>query len=1030
MTHFVRLLCDSRDSSSIVTDALSRQLPFFWSGNAFNLQIALAVGSTFLTASDVTTIAIEIKPISADPTSAPLVRKVYAASDCNASFAGSQWDGGAESLLVAPFTAAEASLGRGRYRLIVIHTDSTGRETPHLSTALEVGEDYYAGPSTISPPTPAAQFYDRTESDTRYPSRPEIYDRTTSDDRFLSTVGSSPLTTAKRESLAAQWPEAVKQPRVPSLLSLEQAKTLPGVPLDLTVPRTADGEDYDLTQLVPLWGWWKVRAGASTTAGNLNQTTGNGQAVLAVFDSSGNDNKVFAQGGNASYWISTNTVSTGKPSMSFGPGRLYSADGNGAITAAGASVYLVADSDVLDATTPQVLFSIRSASGVILSLEQRGTILVVTYKDGGGALQVLNTSYTIQTPLAFSVAMSFDRALGTCKVVVNNQTVGDFSGLTFTSDAANRVSVFGDYDGTTVANTFDGQLVEFGLIERPVSSSEMESLMHYLISVSGLPYVVPAEEPYKLLEVDEAAIQAQDADQESYNVALDLPAGLVSVGVVFNRLIASGTIGETLSVTHPTGGGSTALANGLDNLSGNIIEDGLVFESTGGAGTLSISVTGGEIKGIIVRAADDVSNTVEDQGTGTHCFPLAIRHSNKKLYRVHCQIYDADVYLSNGEGQSVKVFDGINRNDHYHNGAACIELDNGSILVFAVGHNTGAIFARTVSADLQTLSGIKSWGGFGFTYLHAVKRKSDGSVYLLTRTQGSLPYGAGLLRIDDPENITTTTSLLEKFAETNLRLYPRKLVFYERDDVEYLVAVWSTRSGAEWQGLAAVYFDLNAGQWKTPEGTSAPNATAPYFRDASFTGSIEDTKGTGRCVIKRNGGEVDQWYVLNDVAVSIDSQGLSLATLVSTSLTDSAVFSATTVNLLTYVNGGDPKLRAISEISGNTYRVDCQFLETDQDVGILVVSERGARTPQTDPYGDSVPLYYDWYGEDFRAFSYVFEEGEMVLGSSRVITTQEKSGLTHGWLVKIDGELSLDVQVGRNWYHHTHAQATRQLLEF
>ena len=168
MTHYVRLLCDSRDSSSIITDELSRQLPFSWSGNAFNIQIALAVGPTFLTSADIGSIALEIKPISADPTSAPLVRKVYGSSDCNAAFTGAQWEGNVESLLVASFTAAEASIGRGRYRLIVIHTTPTGEEVPHLSTAFEVTEDYYSGPSVLVPPTTPTEYYTREESDVRF----------------------------------------------------------------------------------------------------------------------------------------------------------------------------------------------------------------------------------------------------------------------------------------------------------------------------------------------------------------------------------------------------------------------------------------------------------------------------------------------------------------------------------------------------------------------------------------------------------------------------------------------------------------------------------------------------------------------------------------------------------------------------------------------------------------------------------------------------------------------------------------------
>ena len=167
-SHFVRLLADSRNNSSIVNDAITRQLPFWWSGNAFSLQLALAVGSTFLTSEDIGTITLEVKPLSASATTAPLVQKTFTAADCNSDFVGSQWDQAVESLLVAEFTQAEASLGRGRYRLLVVHTAPNGTRTVHLSTGIDVTEDFYAGPSVISPPPIPTEYYTREESDARF----------------------------------------------------------------------------------------------------------------------------------------------------------------------------------------------------------------------------------------------------------------------------------------------------------------------------------------------------------------------------------------------------------------------------------------------------------------------------------------------------------------------------------------------------------------------------------------------------------------------------------------------------------------------------------------------------------------------------------------------------------------------------------------------------------------------------------------------------------------------------------------------
>jgi hypothetical protein len=286
------------------------------------------------------------------------------------------------------------------------------------------------------------------------------------------------------------------------------------------------------------------------------------------------------------------------------------------------------------------------------------------------------------------------------------------------------------------------------------------------------------------------------------------------------------------------------------------------------------------------------------------------------------------------------------------------------------------------------------------------------------------------LHIADPANLATSATTSEEFIQTSLRLYPRKLLIVESQGVEYLVAAWATRDNADWKGFAAAYKNLSTGVWYNPEGNASPNLTSPYFVDASFSSSIVEAPGTSQCVITRNTGGVDQWYALNDVLAEISGGELRISTLYSTSVVDSFSYGTAPVYSLTYSPSLGVVTNEIDGLSSNSYRVDCQFLPLNSTLGILVTSKRGTRGEPTDETGDTIPLYYDWYGADFKAHFYVFEEGELFIGYPRDIVTAPANGLTHGWLNVIHGERTLDVQVADNEMHHTHRQAVRKLLTF
>ena len=899
-------------------------------------------------------------------------------------------------------------------------TDSNGRRFTPIHSAVTIVNDLISNPSAPSAsPSIRADFVGYIPQDNTEERKSQA-----------------------RANIGAASQEEVNTLITSDLMGQVKARSLTSDPVDLRVeeivPLTAD---FELGEALNHWGWWPFRNSASNSTSV--QQIGHNNAIIRYFDNSGNDNFLSPLHATLrqSYWFDTNVISTGQPSSSIVTGRPYGTPNQGGIGEDGVTIYGVFDSDFAEADTfPRVLACFADATGVILSLEQSGSVIRIRHRDAAGNEQTNDTSYIVSTPQAFAILMTFNKTSGLAQVWVNNSLVGSFNGLTLTDNAYDNFVFAGNYDGTTISDGFDGQVVELGVLAKPIELVDIRTIFNYLLPVSGLDYSIDIDESLLLHLATADDVIAVDNTQQTYSVDIELPAGRVAVGIRFSSLVldGAGMIGKTLTVNHPAGNATAILTNQLDNIfndSSRDIEDGLVFESSGGSGVMTITipdaVNPAVIEGVIIRRADPISNTVEDQGTGTHCYPLAIQHSNGKTYRIHSEMYSSIRYLSDGEGNSVKVFDGLNRNDHYHNGAALIELGDGQILCVSCGHNGNVLVTRAVSPDLSSMSTVRQVGsGNSYTYLHVVRRPSNGEIYILTRLQGAVPFGAGLLKIEGAEDLDNATLTLERFAETVLRLYPRKLVFLERDGVEYLAPVWATRDGADWEGLASAYLNLETGQWRSPEGSLAPHSEAPYFREESFSSAINIEPNTGQCRIYSNDGTYNQVYVLNDVLPSLRSDGLSLATVFSSHDRDADTYGESRVFTLSFNPPDGISINRFRGLDSNTYRVDCQFLPLATNYGIVITSLRGVRAEQTDASGDVTSLYYDWYGEDFRAHMYVYENNELIVSDARDIVTLGKNGLTHGWLSRLPNTKRFDIQLADNELHHTHRQTSRTTLEF
>jgi hypothetical protein len=229
---------------------------------------------------------------------------------------------------------------------------------------------------------------------------------------------------------------------------------------------------------------------------------------------------------------------------------------------------------------------------------------------------------------------------------------------------------------------------------------------------------------------------------------------------------------------HMEGGGCIELAAGasLDAYAG-LYTSGLSYANTtrGGGGT----APGGTFKGFMLRYQDEISGTVEDQGTGMWCSNTALRHSNGSIYRLHGEMYNQSVRISrvdpDGTITNVELAQNIIGNgtgipgrainDRYHLGIALVELNSGKIAAMWNSHFEGYLFLTTCSEDLgtvQTPQNLVTESTAQSSYIHVIHRTSNDDLHIFTRgtnnqTSPSTTEKGNLhLKVTGAENIGTT----------------------------------------------------------------------------------------------------------------------------------------------------------------------------------------------------------------------------------------------------------------------------------
>ncbi len=151
-SHIVRVLCEARSQSRTVRDAATGERPFLWRGSSVVFQLGLADNGAHLVSAGIGQIIVEVKALKATSADDCLMRKVFLAADCDGTFTGTHWEGGAKQLLAADFDLAEAAIPADTYRLIVRHVADDDTEMTFLSTEFAVLDPQSGSEGIDAPP--------------------------------------------------------------------------------------------------------------------------------------------------------------------------------------------------------------------------------------------------------------------------------------------------------------------------------------------------------------------------------------------------------------------------------------------------------------------------------------------------------------------------------------------------------------------------------------------------------------------------------------------------------------------------------------------------------------------------------------------------------------------------------------------------------------------------------------------------------------------------------------------------------------
>ena len=562
-----------------------------------------------------------------------------------------------------------------------------------------------------------------------------------------------------------------------------------------------------------------------------------------------------------------------------------------------------------------------------------------------------------------------------------------------------------------------------------------------------------------LHSADADAVAAYDATRQAYETTISITSGKrYAFGVV--ALVAE--VGGTciFKINGVQKEGVTTYADNLANLTSSYFEDGDCWtaDQTGSV-TFRVEISAGVwgLHGVIVREADTISAVVEDQGTGTHCYPLACVYGGER-YQIHCEMYTGLKYLSKDGVNQGQIFATTSlRNDKYHYGCAIVPLTTG-ILALEVGHNGPQIRAKYLPGGaIGSASAERTIGGAAsvLTYCQAVADSSN-NVYIITR--GSDDSGNGNVIC---YKLTNATSLVASAASYTVDVvttstsfsYPRHVSIYESGGVPVIcVALAGGGAGVFTTAGAALFAPTMGtyGEWYTLNGTDATvnNAlgteVSPRFSGGVLT-ALPSANGlrlfgadiTGLAVrylpeaalfkvtqFPVDGGQNAKAAVFFPRMFGRGDQN----TYGSCGLRFCIQYEGNTQLLSPYDFQG-PQRWLQNPPDPNSHRVGAclRWLDDDPttDEAIFWITDRGTRAA-TNEYGEATPLYYDWGGTKIRRFRV---ENPLTAPVFTLQETTDCGTLPGAFITAVAGETNKAIyQTGENELHETHRQSLRVLL--
>lgn len=139
-----------------------------WRGSDLSIEFALATAGKILLASDIGTVTVEIKHAGAVPSDSPLWQDTLSAADCVAGFTADAWQTGLSPLLRVSIPYQDCALVPGSYLVIIRHDSPASVPQTHLLAPLVIRENHSESSSVSAPPSPAIEYWNKTEADLRF----------------------------------------------------------------------------------------------------------------------------------------------------------------------------------------------------------------------------------------------------------------------------------------------------------------------------------------------------------------------------------------------------------------------------------------------------------------------------------------------------------------------------------------------------------------------------------------------------------------------------------------------------------------------------------------------------------------------------------------------------------------------------------------------------------------------------------------------------------------------------------------------